>query len=122
MHIGEKVEARAKELRIGATELARKIRTSKQNVYSIYKRSSIDTDLLQKLSKALEFDFFAYFIPKGSSVNQQKASYDKRKRTNSSPETELLQLKKEHNELREKFELLKELYEMKTGKKIPGTF
>lgn len=33
LHIGSKIKERAKELRIGSTELGRMINTSKQNVY-----------------------------------------------------------------------------------------
>ena len=57
-HIGELIRERAKSLRIGPTELGSKIETSKQNVYGIFKRRSIDTELLAKISKALEYDFF----------------------------------------------------------------
>ncbi len=121
MRIGEKVEARAKELRIGPTELARKIKSTKQNVYNIYKRHSIDTDLLHRLGKALDFDFFMYFNTTNA-VQQSRAPYGKQKKGALSPEAELVQVKKDYAELREKYELLKELYEAKTGKKVPGSF
>jgi hypothetical protein len=61
VHIGSMIRLRAKELRIGPTELGAKINTSKQNVYGIYKRKSIDTRLLEKISLALDFDFFLHF-------------------------------------------------------------
>src|SRR4051812_41417017 len=81
MHIGEKVKARAKELRMGPTELARAIKTSKQNIYGIYLRETIDTGLLQKLGKALDFDFFAYYGTTGSSAaNTPAGVYAKRKK------------------------------------------
>lgn len=122
MHIGEKVKSRAKELRIGPTELAKKIRTSKQNVYGIFLRSSIDTALLQKLSKALEFDFFAFYGTTGNSaVNAPVGIYKRKKEIAPSSDDELVLLQKELKELREKYELLKALYEAKTGKKVPGT-
>ncbi|MCB9230964.1 MAG: hypothetical protein H6581_04840 [Bacteroidia bacterium] len=57
-HIGEEIRLRARNLRLGPTELAGKINTSKQNVYCIYKRDSLDTKLLKRISMALEFDFF----------------------------------------------------------------
>ncbi|MBI3511168.1 MAG: hypothetical protein HY064_10930 [Bacteroidetes bacterium] len=122
MHIGEKVKARAKELRIGPTELARKIKTSKQNIYGIYTRASIDTALLQKLSKALEFDFFAYFTS-GSNhlVHSPQTNYAKKKKNFISVSDDAASLQKELNELREKYELLRALYEAKTGKKAPGS-
>jgi len=61
IHIGEKIRKRAKELRIGPTELGKLIHTSKQNVMGIYTRRSIDAELLYKLSKALDHDFFQYY-------------------------------------------------------------
>jgi hypothetical protein len=125
MHIGEKVRARAKELRMGPTELAKKIRTSKQNVYGIYTRTSIDTALLQKLSKALEFDFFVYYGTTGSNTaSSPQAPYAKRnnKKSGINAEDDVVSLQKELTELREKYALLRALYEAKTGKKVPGSF
>lgn len=58
IHIGELIRIRSKELRIGPTELGAKIETSKQNVYGIFKRKSIDTELLTKICRALDYDFF----------------------------------------------------------------
>ena len=46
---------------MGATELGSLINTSKQNIYGIYKRRTIDTGLLKKISQALEWDFFALY-------------------------------------------------------------
>ena len=125
MHIGEKIRARAKELRVGPTELARRIKTSKQNVYGIFGRSSIDTDLLVKLSKALEFDFFAYYggTSKPELTEQQGAYANKRNRRPSAAtsEEEIDKLQKELSDLHEKYDLLRALFELKTGGKAPGS-
>lgn len=119
MHIGEKVRARAKELRIGPTELGRMIKTSKQNVYGIYLRESIDTALLQKLGKALEFDFFTYYYSaKDHASGENPSVYVKGKKGNKINENPV---SGELKNLREKYELLKELYELKTGEKVPGS-
>jgi hypothetical protein len=61
VHIGSIIKARAKSLRIGPTELGDMMQTSKQNVYGIFKRESIDTGLLYRISLVLEYDFFQYF-------------------------------------------------------------
>jgi hypothetical protein len=118
MHIGGKIKERAKELRIGPTELGRMIKTSKQNVYSIFERDSIDTALLQKLSKALEFDFFTYYAAGAGNATAEPIGYYKVKKT---LQEENLALIKDIKELREKYELLKALYETKTREKVPGT-
>lgn len=38
---------------------ARQLCCERTNVYSIYRRSSVDTALLAKISRVLEYDFFA---------------------------------------------------------------
>jgi hypothetical protein len=63
IHIGQEIEKRAKELRVGPTELARRINKSRQNVQDIFERKSIDTDLLEIISRALDFDFFVLYQP-----------------------------------------------------------
>lgn len=107
---------------MGPTELARAIKTSKQNVYGIYLRETIDTGLLQKLGKALDFDFFVYYGTTGNSaVNNPAGIYGKRKKGVYIYDDEISLVRKELNEFREKYELLKALYEAKTGKKVPGS-
>jgi transcriptional regulator with XRE-family HTH domain len=114
IHIGEKIKARATELRIGPTELAKMINTSKQNVYGIYKRESIDTELLQNISRALRLDFFCYFFdPKLPIAEEDLPKYYPRNKNRPDPAVEeLVLVRKELAEFREKFEYLKKLYEL----------
>jgi hypothetical protein len=80
VHIGEKIKQRAKQLRIGPTELGKRINTSKQNITGIYKRKSIDSTLLKELSKALDFNFFQYYTPESLSVaGESEAVYNSAK-------------------------------------------
>lgn len=62
LHIGSIIKRVADEKRIGPTELGSKINTSKQNIYGIFKRQSVDTKLLLKLCHALEYDFFMEYV------------------------------------------------------------
>ena len=116
MRIGERIKNRAKDLRLGPTELAKIINTSKQNVYGIYRRDSVDSRLLFDLSKALDTDFFSLYsklLSSGSSLeeaNELKAE---------SLENDIVAVKKELTDLREKYALLRALLEAKTGEKIP---
>lgn len=109
LHIGEKIKARAKELRIGPTELASLVNTSKQNIYGIYKRKTLDSDLLKKLSLALKHDFFSYYYDKQllGIFNEDQAPYAKK---NRSEKQEVEALKQELQALKEKYELLQKLY------------
>lgn len=61
-HIGSFIKKVADQQKKGPTELGREINTSKQNVYGIFKRKSIDTQLLVKLSRALNYDFFMEYV------------------------------------------------------------
>ena len=56
--IGQLIEERVKAQKLGVTEFAKLIGTERSNVYDIFKRSSIDTDLLKKIGQVLHYDFF----------------------------------------------------------------
>jgi hypothetical protein len=103
LHIGEKIREKAKEKRIGPSELGRMISTSKQNIYSIFRRKTIDTELLLKLSAALEFDFFQYYTDK----REQRA--EKKTGLVTIAKQDLADLRKELEIYKDKCELLEKL-------------
>ena len=115
IHIGEKIKARAKELKLGTTELGKLINTSKQNIYGIFKRSSIDVDVLYEISRALKFNFFQYYeIPE---LNKKEGKLQKEL---EELHKEIARLNSEIESLTEKNELLKKinsLLDKKSGKK-----
>jgi hypothetical protein len=122
MDIGKRIEARAEELNIGATKLGQMIGTSKQNIYSIYKRSSVDTELLKKLGKALDFDFFGWLADNGDSgTSTPQAEYGIGKKEIAAMKEENDQLKWKLEHALQTLELVKALYESDTGKKVPGS-
>ncbi len=118
IHIGEKVKLRAKQLRIGPTELGKLINTSKQNIYGIYKRKSLDTETLRKLSKVLEYDFFEYYrnddLP--TTISDPTAKYEKLQPKSVSIK-EYQKLKSDYDNLKEKYELIKKLNQLLEKKK-----
>ena len=44
---------------------AKKLRCDRSNVYNIFDRKSIDTELLYHISEILHYDFFVYYRPEG---------------------------------------------------------
>lgn len=56
--IGQLIEERVKAQKLNVTEFAKLIGTERSNVYDIFKRSSIDTELLKKIGHVLHYDFF----------------------------------------------------------------
>jgi transcriptional regulator with XRE-family HTH domain len=63
VHIGKLIKAELKKKRFSVAEFAKTINTDRNNVYHIFKRKSIDTDLLYKISIALEYNFFLEYNP-----------------------------------------------------------
>ena len=81
VHIGQKISERLRQLGVSKTELARKIDTSRENIYGILTRESIDTILLAKISAALEFDFFEYYRSSPTIIEEGAVRYARRKPT-----------------------------------------
>lgn len=61
IHIGEIIEAEMKRQERTPAWLARKINCERTNIYYIFKQKSINTDVLLKISKALNCNFFIYY-------------------------------------------------------------
>src|SRR5689334_21512610 len=60
--IGKKIKEVFDNSDIKLNEFADQLGMVRQNVYRIFERTTIDTDLLIKISKILDHDFFQYFI------------------------------------------------------------
>jgi len=61
IHIGKLIRKHLEEIGQTKSEFARRINTSPQNIYGIFKRQSIDSELLRTISQCLKFDFFQYY-------------------------------------------------------------
>lgn len=59
--IGRIIEAELRRQERTVTWLSRKINCDRRNIYDIFKRDSIDTLLLFRLSEVLQVDFFEIF-------------------------------------------------------------
>ncbi len=95
LHIGSEIKGIVEAKGISITEFSKRINKSRENVYSIFNRKTIDTGLLFTISKVLEFDFFSLYIPL---IDPSKIN-------------EIDTLKNEINLLREINKLLKDKYE-----------
>lgn len=58
MHIGQLIKQKMEERHRTVVWLARKLSYSRTNIYKIYDKSSIDTEVLLRISLILEYDFF----------------------------------------------------------------
>lgn len=58
IHIGKKIEDEVRHQERTVSWFARKLYCNRQNIYDIFKRESIDTTLLRRISEILEHNFF----------------------------------------------------------------
>lgn len=63
IHIGSIIKEKFEASEHTVAWFARKINYDRTNIYRIFDRESIDTELLMKISEALNFDFFIYYHP-----------------------------------------------------------
>ncbi|MBO5262769.1 MAG: XRE family transcriptional regulator [Bacteroidaceae bacterium] len=61
IHIGQLIYEEMQRQERTPAWLARKINCERPNVYYIFKQESINTDLLLRISRALNHDFFIYY-------------------------------------------------------------
>ena len=61
IHIGHLVQAQLKADQRSASWLAREIGCTRNHVYKIFSKSSLDSDLIFRISKAMNFNFFQYY-------------------------------------------------------------
>lgn len=61
MHIGQLIKQKVEERQKTVVWLARELSCCRSNVYKIYEKSSIDTDILLRLSCILDYDFFSLY-------------------------------------------------------------
>ncbi|MCS3177559.1 XRE family transcriptional regulator [Candidatus Bacteroides intestinigallinarum] len=62
IHIGKLIEEELRRQERSVSWFAKKLYCDRTNVYSIFKRSSIDTELLFRISIILNSNFFSYYL------------------------------------------------------------
>lgn len=121
IHIGKVIRKHLEEAGMTKSEFARRLETSPQNIYGIFKRRSLDTDLLKNISRILNYDFFQYYSSSALVVHDEKAPYGKeRVLTAIDLQKEVEKLRKEVDVLRNENQYLKEIHQLmkeKAGKK-----
>ena len=72
VHIGKKIKEVTNRMGIKPTEFGKRINKSRETIYNIFTRRSIDTSLLEKISQVLNHDFFQYYTPLKQEVEKLK--------------------------------------------------
>ena len=61
IHIGHLIREQLRKDQRSASWLAREIHCTRNHVYKIFNKSSLDSDLILKISKTMHFNFFRYY-------------------------------------------------------------
>ena len=61
LHIGNLIRTTLNEQGRTVAWLARQVNCSHNNIYKVFQKSSIDTDLLLRISRAMDYNFFQHF-------------------------------------------------------------
>jgi transcriptional regulator with XRE-family HTH domain len=61
LHIGGEIRKRAKKKGMRADTMAKLLNVSTPNIYKIYERESMDTDLLARICEVLDYNFFTLY-------------------------------------------------------------
>ena len=61
IHIGHLIQVQLKADKRSVGWLAREIGCTRNHVYKIFNKSSLDTDLLLRISLSMHFNFFQYY-------------------------------------------------------------
>jgi transcriptional regulator with XRE-family HTH domain len=117
VHIGKKIKAIFKESGLKGKDFASRISRDRQVIYNIFKKESIDTDLLFKISKVLDHNFFDYYCYELPIVKDPgKTGYVKKEDLLESMGKDLLLMKKQMAEMEEKYDTLKKLNHLQEEK------
>ena len=61
IHIGQLIHEQLKADQRSVSWLAREIHCTRNNVYKLFNKPSLDSNLILKISQAMQFNFFQYY-------------------------------------------------------------
>jgi plasmid maintenance system antidote protein VapI len=109
VHIGKLIGKKIKEIGMSKSELSRRINVTPQNTHYILGKNSIDTDLLLRISRALDYDFFQHYL----GLNPQgKGSESLINVSSSELKTQIAEIRKEINTLELHNRYLREIVDL----------
>ena len=119
IHIGKKIKEEVYKQRISITIFAKKISRSRNVVYDIFERESVDTALLNKIGKVLSRDFFSlYSAQKEYSQDGMKTFHFAESEGQYQKVSEqITQLQQENQALKSEVDYLKKIVVLMEGKK-----
>lgn len=106
VEIGQKIKEVFDNRNIRLTDFADELGTVRQNVYRIFKKRHLDTGLLLKISRVLDYNFFQYYVSPGNPAILEQADAIQNETAEFQKQLELS--KKEIDYLRKIIKLMEE--------------
>lgn len=75
IHMGQLIKQVFEKSGYSTSELAALIHCDRTNIYRIFNRSSIDSELLYRISAALHYDFMQAYSPEKTTTKKSKVSF-----------------------------------------------
>ena len=79
LHIGHLIQTQLKADQRSVGWLSREIGCTRNNVYKIFNKASLDSDLLLRVSKAMQFNFFRYYTEEVAKSMKERLGEDQEK-------------------------------------------
>lgn len=58
MHLGERIRTVIKQKHMSVVQVSRELSCERTNLYNVFERKDVNTELLQRLCVVLDYDFF----------------------------------------------------------------
>lgn len=116
IHIGQKIKEELYAQGISVSVFAKQINRSRNVAYNIFERESIDTGLLNRISKILNCDFFSMFSAQKDFNHQGMKHYNDPPEDYHKQSEELALLRQRHELLKKEVEYLKKIVALMEGK------
>lgn len=120
IHIGQMIKEELYAQGISVSVFARQINRSRNVVYNIFERESIDTDLLNKIARILKCDFFSMYSSQKELSHQSIKHYSEPLDNYHRQSEELMLLQQQHEALQKEIDYLKKIVTLLEGKNGPG--
>lgn len=120
VHIGKKIKEVLSKSPMSVVDFAEKINKTRTVAYDIFKRDSVDSVLLNKISKVLNHNFFQYYPVE--KVREEKGVYFPANAVIEQLTAELKETKKEVEELKKQNELLQKIVSLMEKNTTPQSY
>lgn len=79
LHIGHLIQAQLIADKRSVGWLAREIGCTRNNVYKLFNKASLDSELILRISKAMQFNFFRYYTSELLETMKERLGEDQEK-------------------------------------------